>query len=500
MANDLCSEETEVDCYELVNASCDSIGGSFSNKADCEDDLKSNESDRCYKCSRITDCDDCWSSNGRTEECWGVFPKTCSEIGGTSEADCEQAIEDSDVDAPCLKCVDQGCPETEDCFKVGAKTCAEICREGEDGEECCQEFCDEGQCMKECSIIDQVGKCPDCVECRDCYCPCVTNARIVAKINISIKGSGTLPVNSVPSTLPFKYSFVVNMDETVDMERLDWAGSICPPAPPPVIARCGSVYEGQKTIVPSYLDAKTEFPYAPGVRCPVAEIQAMCGNVTAADIDCYGAVATRGPGYTGIPNFRGDIGCAPNNHVCTSGVVIHTSTSNPDNGYCDCDDGDLAGRDDSNCAYCQGWDPPECNGDSVDCDDHINEYQCKTTCPLTENCWPLDLSWSVDFCPDTGKLMRVSGGYNGAHGAHFSFDSYNNMAPNTSALGYAYALNDYITVNQIPLYFTYNGRPNWNGAVHESYEVTGSAQIDFRYLSFPQDPVNGCDGNPMTNA
>jgi len=212
----------------------------------------------------------------------------------------------------------------------------------------------------------------------------------------------------------------------------------------------------------------------------LARIQATCPNVTAEDVGC-------------MSSYHPRKGCAPENHVCLGGIAYHTSTGNPDNGYCDCNDYGI--YDQSYCNYCQGWDPPECTDDSVDCDDHDYEYNCKESCPLTENCWPLDLSWSVDFCPDTQKLMRVSGGYNGNGGsAHFSFDSFNNMAPNTVALGYAYALNDYITVHQIPLYFTYHG---WPGG---SFSVSGTAQIDFRYLSFPQDPVNGCDGDPMTNA
>jgi len=492
MENDQCSEETDVDCWELVNESCDSIGGSFSNKEDCEDDLNSNESDRCYKCYQITDCDDCWSSNGRTEECWGVRPMNCSEIGGMSEEECELAIEASDEDAACLKCVDQECPETEDCFKVEAKTCAEMCRydpETED-EKCCQEFCDEGQCMKECSIITPVGRCPDCVECRDCYCPCVTNARIVAKININVSGSGARPSSSVPDRLPFTYSFSVNMNETVDMEYLDYAGSACPPAPPPTIARCGSVYSGTKSgVVPSQLDARIKYPYGPGVPCPAPP--SYCPNVTAQDVYC-----------TGSAEGRSNTGCAPGNHVCLGGIVYSTSTSNPDNGYCDPED--YGHYEQSYCNYCWGWDPPECDGSDADCDDHDYEYACREDTPLTENCWPLNLSWTVDFCPDTLKLMRVSGGYDGNGGnANFSFDSNPSGASNTVALGWAYALNDYITVDQIPLYFTYNGWPgeNFYGTnTPTSFSASGSVQIDFRFLSVPQHPVYGCDGNPVTDA
>ncbi len=155
MKNDQCSAETDVDCYELVNASCDSIGGSYNNEADCKADLVADGSNRCYKCYQITDCDDCWSGNGRSEQCWGVRPMTCSELEGMSEAFCDLEVQ-TRADGPCLKCTSFNCPETDDCFKLEAKTCAEMG---------CQEFCDDDQDTEPCPKGISGGKCPECLTC-----------------------------------------------------------------------------------------------------------------------------------------------------------------------------------------------------------------------------------------------------------------------------------------------------------------------------------------------
>ena len=449
MKNDLCSEETEVDCYELVNTSCDSIGGSFSNKADCDESLVSDSSNRCYKCYQITDCDDCWSSNGRSEQCWGVRPMNCSEIGGMSGAACEQAIEDSDEDAVCLKCVDQECPETENCFKLEVKTCAEISG--------CAEFCDGGQASRECSTLDEQSessRCPDCVECVDCPV-CVSDVTIHAVVNIFVSGAGEetygpggqqAPQNSTRK-VPFEYSYNHSLDTKVKLNT-SYNYSRCS-------GLCGNTWNGSDEYTEEYHNYYYKSAFAPGVVCPTSN------NSCIVISNCFGAVVRNG-------QVIWDTGWSPNNDVCLSGVVYHVSSSFPPG----CK---WSNTDSSNCFYNQ-WDQCEDNGDS---DDHIMDHDCLTQCgPFGK--WGIGAG--VDFCADTGQLMRVSVSL--ASG-DFTLDT--DYHPGGHPLGTAYSINDFITGSSVPMYLYYNPP---SGAFGPG-TIGGSAQIDVIYHTYTA-PNGGC--------
>ena len=148
-------EEQGLDCHEIQNYSCGDLGGSYTNKPDCDADLVATGTSNCYECLRITDCDECWSRDSNPIQCWGVFPMSCSKIGGMSEAECDLQVQIS-ADGPCLKCVDANCPETPDCFLLQGKTCVEMG---------CDEFCDPDQCAVKCPDGISGGKCPECVKC-----------------------------------------------------------------------------------------------------------------------------------------------------------------------------------------------------------------------------------------------------------------------------------------------------------------------------------------------
>lgn len=443
--SDECIEESPgLDCYELVATSCSSIGGSYSNKADCDEALVADSSNRCYKCYRITDCDDCWSSMGRGTECWGVRPMNCSEIGGMSGAECEQAIEDADEDAFCLKCVDQNCPETENCFKLETKTCAEICRD----DECCQEFCDEELDSKECSILSgqpSESRCPDCVECHEKTCPvCISDVTIHAVVNIFVSGTGatTYGGSGGNRTVPFEFKFNHALDTRVNLGR-SINSTRCS-------GICGSTWEGVDFYTAKAHDFYQKWDYAPGVTCPQS---GECFVIT----ECFGATVING-------NVSWDTGCAPGNDVCPSGMVYHESKNNPP--------GCTYQTDESNCAY-SFWNFCEETGDY---DDHIEEWDCSSECGVGQ----FEIGAGVDFCADTGELMRVSVG---SPDGRWGLDT----EPGGHPLGFAYSINDYITVSQVPMYLSY-GYPE---GANSPGTIGGSAQIDVIYHTYTA-PDGGC--------